>query len=218
MSDIKISQDGAAAARFLIDTTSERGNIKRLDSNGITCEGRFWKRKCECLQHHVFSLERRTNCWTVQVLSGQRWRAELLGLSPAINTACLAQRRTYAQFYSPVAGLRADVQHLKLRSLPMQKGWRKTHKRTRCLPVTSYDFGWQRHTSHSWLAGQKRRKRRLCQLGCKYHPSLRSLFLSSGISIILTASCWGAIQRLWYLRRVRQLQQPLPEICLFSHP
>lgn len=94
--------------------------------------------------------------WTVQVLSGQRWQAELNGLSPAINTACLAVALRICSVYSLVAGLQADVQHLNLWSLPMQKGCRKTHKLACCLPVTFHDLGWQQPTSHSRTNTEKR--------------------------------------------------------------
>lgn len=97
------------------------------------------------------------------MLLGQRWRAELRGLSPAINTACLTAALHICSVYSQVVSLQADVQHLKLPSLPTQRSWKRTHQHAGCPPVTSHDFGWQQQTCHSWLAGP--RNGRLHQVG-----------------------------------------------------
>lgn len=154
---------------------------------------------------------------TVQVLSGQRWRAELHGLSPAINTTCLTAAPRICSVYSLVVWLRADVQHLKLRSLPMQKGCRKTHKRTLstchipCFRLTAADIS---------------------QLVCRTKTEQRQLMPSrlhvlSKVSVPFVvlrdfhnSDCLmlGAVQRLWYLYRDTQTPQTLPEVCLSFHP
>lgn len=112
------------------------------------------------------------------MLLGQRWRAELRGLSPAINTACLTAAPHICSVYSQVVSLQADVQHLKLPSLPTQRSWKRTHQRAGCPPVTSHDFGWQQQTCHSWLAGL--RKGRLHQVGGPVLSKASVLFVVHG--------------------------------------
>lgn len=137
------------------------------------------------------------------MLLGQRWRAELRGLSPAINTACLTAAPHICSVYSQVVSLQADVQHLKLPSLPTQRSWKRTHQRAGCPPVTSHDFGWQQQTCHSWLAGL--RKGRLHQVGGPVLSKASVLLLFTGIFTIPTTSYWEAVQRLWHLHRTPQL-------------
>lgn len=54
-----------------------------------------------------------------------KW-AELSGLSPAVNTACLPTLLCIWPVCSLAAGLRTGIEHLKLPSSPTQTSWRST--------------------------------------------------------------------------------------------
>lgn len=55
-----------------------------------------------------------------------KW-AELNGLSPAVNTACLPTLLCICSVCSQAAGLRTEIQHLKLPSSPTRTSWGSTH-------------------------------------------------------------------------------------------
>lgn len=69
----------------------------------------------------------------LQEPSQTKW-AELNGLSPAVNTACLPTLLCIWSVCSQAARLRTDTQHFKLASLPTQTRWRSTHMQTVSFP------------------------------------------------------------------------------------